>query len=160
LFMGCEFGQTNEWNFSQSLDWQLLESKYHLSIQNLIIDLNGLYQNEPALYENQFSDKGFEWIANDDHKNSVLVYLRKGNDPKNMLVVACNMTPTPMTNYGIGVPNKGELKEIFNSDALAYHGTGDFKNQIITSKKKPLHNRDYSVQIVIPPLGLVVFKYV
>ena len=159
LFMGCEFGQVNEWNFRQSLDWHLLDSEYHQGIQNLIIDLNSLYRTEPAMYEQQFSGEGFEWIAYDDHKNSVLVYMRKGNDHKELVIVACNMTPMPMTTYAIGVPYKGKLQEIFNSDALAYNGTGNFKNKVITTKKGALHNRDQSAEIIIPPLGMVAFKY-
>ncbi|MEO9076610.1 MAG: alpha amylase C-terminal domain-containing protein, partial [Gelidibacter sp.] len=159
LFMGCEFGQSNEWNFRQSLDWHLLDSEYHQGIQNLIIDLNSLYRTEPAMYEQQFSDEGFEWIAYDDHKNSVLVFMRKGKDPTDVVIVACNMTPTPMLAYGIGVPHNGKLKEIFNSDAMAYNGTGDFKNKVITTKNGILHNRDHSAEITIPPLGMVAFKY-
>ncbi len=159
LFMGCEFGQVNEWNFSQSLDWHLLDSQYHQGIQNLIIDLNAFYQTEPALHEHQFSEEGFEWIAYDDHKNSVLVYMRKGKDAKDDVIVACNMTPMPMTTYDIGVPHPGKLQEIFNSDAMAYNGTGDFKNKVVTTKKVKLHNRDYSAVIVIPPLAMVAFKY-
>jgi len=160
LFMGCEFGQINEWNFRASLDWHLMESKFHQGVQNLITDLNVLYQSEPAMYEQQFSGEGFEWIAYDDHKNSVLVYIRKGVDPNNDVLVACNMTPTPMVKYGIGVPKKGKLQEIFNSDDKVYNGTGDFKNKVIITKKSELHNRDHSAEIIIPPLGMVAFKYI
>jgi len=160
LFMGCEFGQVNEWNFRQSLEWHLLDNDYHKGIQKLIIDLNTLYQSEPALYQNQFSGEGFEWIAYDDHKNSVLVYIRKGKDTKEKIIVACNMTPTPMVKYGIGVPDKGTLQEIFNSDSKDYNGTNSFRNKQITSKKAKLHNRENSAEITIPPLGMVAFKFV
>ncbi|WP_412560701.1 1,4-alpha-glucan branching protein GlgB [Winogradskyella sp. MIT101101] len=159
LFQGSEFGQSEEWNFQQSLDWHLLQYEPHKGVQALIKDLNTLYKNEPALYEKQFSGDGFEWIDYNDSENSVLVYIRKGNDETNDLVIACNMTPVPRENYKMGVPRKGKLKEIFNSDLKKYFGSGEYKNKIQSTKANPWQFRDNSVEIDIPPLGAVVLKY-
>ena len=159
LFQGCEFGQSEEWNFQESLDWHLLEYEPHKGVQSLIRDLNILYKNEPALYEKQFQVEGFEWIDYNDSENSVLVYIRKGTKPKDNLVIACNMTPIPREKYRIGLPKKGTLTEIFNSDSKRYFGSGDFKNDVVTSEAIDCQFRKQSTQITIPPLGMVAFKY-
>ncbi|MEO6348838.1 MAG: alpha amylase C-terminal domain-containing protein, partial [Aquaticitalea sp.] len=159
LFQGCEFAQTSEWNFTKGLDWDLLQYEFHKGIQRLIKDLNTLYRGEPALYVKQFDWEGFEWIDHSDNKNSVYVYIRHSEDPMDDIIVVCNMTPIPLRNYSVGIPNKGKLKEIFNSDAKLYGGTGDFSNKPFSTKKEPAHFRDFSAEIVIPPLGMVAFKY-
>ncbi|MCB0399444.1 MAG: 1,4-alpha-glucan branching protein GlgB [Winogradskyella sp.] len=159
LFQGAEFGQSGEWNFQQSLDWHLLQYDPHKGVQTLIKDLNSFYSSEPALYQKQFSGQGFEWIDYNDSQNSVLLYIRKGNDTDDDIIIACNMTPIPKGNYKMGVPRKGKLKEIFNSDLKKYFGTGMYKNKIQTVKAEPWQYRDYSVEINIPPLGMVAFKY-
>ena len=159
LFQGAEFGQSNEWNFQQSLDWHLLQYKPHQGVQNLVKDLNTLYKSQPALYEKQFSGEGFEWIDYNDAENSILVYVRKGDDSKDDLVIACNMTPVPRENYKMGVPRSGKLKEIFNSDLKKYFGSGNYKNKMQTTIPEPWQFRDDSINVNIPPLGMVVFKY-
>jgi 1,4-alpha-glucan branching enzyme len=159
LFQGAEFGQSEEWNFQQSLDWHLLQYAPHKGVQALIKDLNILYKNEPALYEKQFSGEGFEWIDYNDSENSVLVYIRKGNDESNDLVIACNMTPVPRENYKMGVPRKGKLKEIFNSNLKKYFGSGEYKNKVQSTKPESWQFRDNSINVNIPPLGAVVLKY-
>ncbi|WP_298316921.1 1,4-alpha-glucan branching protein GlgB [uncultured Aquimarina sp.] len=158
LFMGAEFGQREEWNFQSSLDWHLLQYDYHSGIKNLIIDLNTLYKSYPALYEKQFDADGFEWISYDDHENSVVAYIRKGNKEEDCLVVACNFTPVPRTNYRIGLPSMGRLVQLFNSNDKNYGGTGDFRDDQITIEKMDWHYRKYASKINIPPLGAVVFK--
>ncbi|MDN3492110.1 1,4-alpha-glucan branching protein GlgB [Winogradskyella bathintestinalis] len=160
LFQGSEFGQSKEWNFTTSLDWHLLQYEPHRGIQELIKDLNTLYKQEPALYEKQFLQEGFEWIDYGDSKNSVFTYIRKGNNTKDDLIIACNMTPVPKENYKIGLPKKGKLKEIFNSDLKQYYGSNNYKNTQKTVKSEAWHYRDNSAHIDIPPLGMVVFKYV
>jgi 1,4-alpha-glucan branching enzyme len=159
LFQGAEFGQSEEWNFQKSLDWHLLKHDVHKGVQKLIRDLNKLYKSEPALYEKQFSAEGFEWIDYNDAENSVLLYIRKGTNASDNLIIACNMTPMPRENYRIGLPKKGQLKEIFNSDLKAYSGTGNFRNKTIISEEKLKHSRDHSTEIIIPPLGMVAFKF-
>ncbi len=157
LFMGAEFGQSEEWNFQQSLDWHLLQYDYHLGIQQLIKDLNKIYKAYPALYEKQFSNEGFQWIDYGDHENSVLTYIRKGHDLKNDIFVACNFTPVSRENYRIGIPKSGTVKEIFNSDHKDYGGSHSLNTKIKTSKT-PWHGYKHSVEITIPPLGIVIFK--
>ncbi len=160
LFQGAEFGQSSEWNFQQSLDWHLLQYEPHKGVQSLLKDLNTLYKKQPALYEKQFSAEGFEWIDYGDSKNSVFTYIRKGNDEKDDVIVACNMTPIPREGYRIGLPKNGKLKEIFNSDLKKYYGSGVYSNKNLTSEKEVWNFRDDSVKIDIPPLGMVAFKYV
>ncbi len=160
LFQGAEFGQSEEWNFQQSLDWHLLQYDVHKGVQTLVKDLNAFYRKQPALSEKQFSNDGFEWIDYNDAENSVLVYIRKGFKPKDNLIIACNMTPVPRENYRIGLPKKGELKEVFNSNLKKYNGTGNFKNKTLLSEDVSWQFRKQSAEIIIPPLGMVAFKYV
>ncbi len=157
LFMGAEFGQSSEWNFQQSLDWHLLQYDFHSGIQALIKDLNTFYKSHPALYEKQFSPEGFQWIDYGDFENSVLTYMRKGNDTKDDLIIACNFTPVPRENYRIGVPKAKQYKELFNSDSKKYGGSGS-KNTLRKSVKKPWHGQKNSIEITIPPLGMVIFQ--
>ena len=159
MFQGAEFGQSEEWNFEQSLDWHLLQYDTHKGVQELIKELNTLYKKEPALYQKQFSNEGFEWIDYNDSENSVFTYIRKGHDEEDDLIIACNMTPVPKADYKLGLPRQGKLKEVFNSDLKKYFGSGKFKNKIKTSKAKAWHFREHSTEITIPPLGMVVFKY-
>lgn len=159
LFQGGEFGQTSEWNFNGSLDWHLLEFDVHKGAQSLIRDLNQLYKKEPALHQKQFSHEGFEWIDHGDHQNSVMTYLRKGENEKDNIIVVLNLTPIPRENYRIGLPNSGSLKEIFNSDASKYNGTGNYNNKKLVSEKKEWNNRVNSIEMSLPPLGMVAFKF-
>ncbi|KAA1244660.1 1,4-alpha-glucan branching protein GlgB [Aquimarina sp. RZ0] len=158
LFMGAEFGQRDEWDFQSSLDWHLLQYEYHSGIQKLIIDLNKLYKKYPALYENQFDISGFQWISYDDHENSVIAYIRIGNENEKTLVVACNFTPVPRNEYRIGLPQKGKLVQLFNSDAKKYGGSDFSVKKEIVIHKKVWHYRKFSAEISIPPLGAIVFK--
>jgi len=158
LFMGAEFGQSLEWNFQQSLDWHLLQYNYHAGIQELIKDLNTLYKEYPALYEKQFSPEGFQWVDYGDHENSILTYIRKGHNDKNDVIIACNFTPIPREKYRIGIPKKGTLKEIFNTDAKKYGGSAAYSNAVLKIEKKLWHGYENSIEITIPPLGIVVFN--
>ncbi len=160
LFMGSEFGQREEWNFQQSLDWHLLQNNYHEGIKTIVTDLNILYKNYPALHEQQFSASGFEWISYDDQENSVVAYIRKGYREENALVVVCNFTPIPRTKYRIGLPSAGKLIQIFNSDANKYGGSGVSNTEEISIDQKNWHSREYSSEIIIPPLATVVFRIV
>ncbi len=157
LFMGGEIGQSSEWNFQYSLDWHLLQYDFQAGIQELIKDLNTLYRSQPALYEKQFSPEGFQWIDYGDAENSVLTYIRKGHETKNDLIIACNFTPVPRESYRMGVPRNKQLKEILNTDAEKYAG-GGISNGTVKPVKEPWHGYEQSVEISIPPLGMVVFK--
>ncbi|MDO5970330.1 1,4-alpha-glucan branching protein GlgB [Flavivirga aquimarina] len=158
LFMGGEFGQYNEWNFQESLDWNLLEFEPHKNLQNYYKELNKLYKTTPALYEKGFSGEGFEWISFDDHENSVMSYIRKSYDSKNDVIAVCNFTPTVRENYKIGVPVKTKIKEIFNSDAKEFGGSGIGNTKPISTKNDPWNGKDFSVEITLPPLGIVIFS--
>tara|TARA_B110000971_G_C19933500_1_gene465167 strand:+ start:16 stop:525 length:510 start_codon:yes stop_codon:yes gene_type:complete len=159
LFQGGEFGQNSEWDFNGSLDWHLLANDFHKGAQSLVRDLNKLYKNEPALHQKQFSHEGFEWIDHGDHQNSVMTYMRKGNDEKDNIIVVLNLTPVPRNQYRIGLPKAGTLKEIFNSDVKKYNGTDNFKNNTLKSDKKVWNNRKNSIELNLPPLGMLAFKY-
>jgi 1,4-alpha-glucan branching enzyme len=160
LFMGCEFGQSAEWNFERSLDWHLNEYPYHEGVKKLIIDLNSLYKTEPALYEKQFSPDGFEWINYSDHQNAVISFIRKGVKVKDDVIIVCNFTQVIRENYRIGIPRKGKLKTLFNSDAKIYGGSG-IKNPVkLPIEAAPYDGRDYSIELALPPLAVIVFKIV
>jgi len=158
LFMGAEFGQTKEWNFEQSLDWHLLQYDFHAGIKRLITDLNQLYKSQPALYEKQFTGEGFEWINYSDHQNAVLSYIRKGNNPDKNVIVVCNFTQVVRENYRIGIPRKGKLKEIFNSDASIYGGSGIGNSQSSKVESISYDGRDFSVELILPPLSVTVYS--
>jgi 1,4-alpha-glucan branching enzyme len=158
VFMGGEFGQSEEWNFESSLEWHLLQYDYHKGIKQCITDLNALYRENPALYEKQFSAEGFEWINYSDNENSVLAYIRKGTKEKENLIIVCNMTPVVHENYRIGVPKSGKLTELFNSDKMEYGGSGVANAQPIKIEKLPWNGREFSAEIQLPPLGILVFK--
>ena len=159
LFMGTEFGQYNEWNFQESLDWNLLEFEPHKNFQNYFRALNTFYKSTPALFEKGFSEEGFEWISYDDHENCVISYMRKGNNADNNVVVVCNLTPTLRKNYCIGVPKKGKLIEIFNSDLKEFGGSGVSNNKELSAKKNTWNGKEYSIEITLPPLAVTVFQY-
>ena len=158
LFMGSEFGQTSEWNFDASLDWHLLQFGYHKGIKQVITDLNALYKTYPALHEKQFSPEGFEWINYSDHQNAVMAYIRKGIDPKNDLIIVCNFTPIVRGNYRIGVPKKGKLTQIFNSDNTIYGGSGVTNGKSIKTEATAWNGRENSAEVVLAPLSVTVFK--
>lgn len=157
LFMGGEFGQGAEWNFEQSLDWHQLDYHYHRGIKNLVRALNKLYKKQPALFEKQFTADGFEWINYTDNENSVLSYIRKGNNPEENLIIVCNMTPVIRENYRIGIPAEGKLKEIFNSDDEDFGGSG-VKNKKLKTDMIPWNGRPFSAAMTLPPLGVIVFS--
>ncbi len=158
LFMGSEFGQQQEWNFQESLDWHLLEYKSHKDVQNYYKELNKFYRSRPALFEKAFSDEGFEWISLDDAENSVISYIRKGTNEAENLVVVCNFTPNIIEKYRIGLPSKVKLKEVFNSDNKDFGGSGVGNPRMLTSKAVFWNNKPYSAEIKLSPLGITIFE--
>jgi len=158
LFMGGEFGQNGEWSFERSLDWHLLEHTSHQGIKETVKAINHLYKSEPALYEKAFDWTGFEWIDASNMADSVIVYVRKGVDSANDLIVVLNMTPVPHENYRIGVPAAGEWQEIFNSDQHQYWGSGMINYDPIKTEEKAWHGKHNSMSITTPPLGAAIFK--
>jgi len=158
LFMGAEIGQWAEWNHDTSLDWHLLQYAPHQGIHRWLEDLNWLVRTEPALYEQDFSPPGFEWIDPNDADNSVLSYLRRGRAEGSELLIVCNFTPVPRQNYRVGVPRLGFWREVLNSDASIYGGSGWGNFGGVEATPVPWHGRPYSVNLTLPPLAIVIFK--
>ena len=159
LFMGGEFGQHAEWAHDHSLDWHLLNDPPHASLQKWVRDINHLYRAEPALYELDFHGDGFEWIDHHDADNSVITYLRRDKSGHTLLAVACNFTPVPRHDYRVGVPEGGSWKEILNSDADDYGGSGQGNLGAVEALDASFYGRyDYTLPVTLPPLAIVVFK--
>ncbi|MCF0048938.1 1,4-alpha-glucan branching protein GlgB [Dyadobacter sp. LJ53] len=158
MFMGCEFGQTSEWAFQQSLDWHLLDNPMHKGMKDCVTALNKLYKTEPALYDFSFSHDGFEWIDTQDRENSVLVFARKGLDPNQNVVVVLNLTPIPRLGYRVGVLAEGTWQEIFNSDQAEFQGSGVINSSPVTSEAHQWHGKSHSVILDLPPMGAIVLK--
>jgi 1,4-alpha-glucan branching enzyme len=159
LFMGNEFAQRSEWNHDAELEWHLLKDKFHAGVQRLVKDLNETYKRERALHETDFKREGFEWIDFSDWEKSIISFVRKSLDGKGIILVVCNFTPVPRENYKIGVPRLGFWKEILNTDAEVYGGSGWGNFGGVEAKEEPIHNRPYSIEISLPPLGCIYFKY-
>ncbi|MEM8865057.1 MAG: 1,4-alpha-glucan branching protein GlgB [Planctomycetota bacterium] len=158
LFMGGEFGQWNEWNHDESLQWHLLQWETHQGLQNYVAHLNQLYRSEPALHEVDFDPSGFEWVDCHNHEDSIISFLRKGKDPDDFLVVCLNFTPVPRHGYKLGVPEACWYEEISNSDS-AYFGGSDVGNSGgLQAVPQESHGRPASIQVTLPPLGAVVLK--
>jgi 1,4-alpha-glucan branching enzyme len=159
LFMGGEFAQRSEWNHDTSLDWHAFEYPLHSGMQRWVRDLNTLYRGEPSLYEIEFDSSGFEWVDCNDFERSVISFIRKGKNPGDATLFVCNFTPVPRHNYRVGVPFGGDWKEILNSDAPLYGGSGQGNmGSAITASPLPIHGRSHSLNMTLPPLGLVVFR--
>jgi 1,4-alpha-glucan branching enzyme len=158
LFMGGEIGQWNEWNSQQSLDWNLLDYIPHQQVRRLVADLNHLYQAEPSLYEVDFEWQGFEWIDFHDTDNSVVAYQRRARDPNNHVVVVCNFTPVPRERYHIGVPASCFYREVLNTDAAQYGGSGTTNSPGRQATPMPWQNQPCHIDVTLPPLGIAIFK--
>ena len=159
LFMGGEFGQSREWSHDESLDWHLLQYPVHNTLQKWVRDLNHLLKEQPALYERDFDGQGFEWIDYHDADASVLTYIRRGHREQDTLVVVCNFTPVVRYNYRVGVPHPGYWREIVNSDATDYSGSGVGNLGGAEAAPDSFYGRyDHSLSLTLPPLGILVFK--
>jgi 1,4-alpha-glucan branching enzyme len=158
LFMGSEFGQFSEWKHDETLLWNLLQFDFHQGISEMVKSLNKLYREEKAMYESNFEGAGFEWIDYSDNQNCVLSFYRKSKSGKQKLLVVGNFTPTAHDHYNIGVDEKGSFKEIFNSDQKEFGGSGFLNKSTIKTTNKPLHGRENSVALRIPPMGFTVLK--
>jgi 1,4-alpha-glucan branching enzyme len=158
LFMGGEFGQQREWTHEESLDWHLLEHAPHQGVQKWVKDLNHFYRSVSALHELDFEQDGFEWLDFSDWEKSVISYIRRGKDSRNLILVVCNFTPVVRSNYRVGVPGGGFWREVLNSDAKEYGGSGQGNLGSVEAKPLPLHKREYSISITLPPLSVLVFK--
>jgi 1,4-alpha-glucan branching enzyme len=158
LFMGNEFGQTREWNYKSELDWHLLQHDPHRLLKDCIADLNKLLNSEPALYENQFTPDGFEWVDLNHRQESVIVFSRKGKRKADSLLIILNMTPTVRFDWQVHVSGKLYTEEVFNSDKKIYWGTGDIYNPEIRSEIIDAEKKSYKLTVNLPPLGAIVLK--
>lgn len=158
LFMGDEFGQWSEWNHDTSLEWHLLRNPFHAGLSRWVRDLNTLYRGAPSLYELDFDAAGFEWIDCKDFQRSVISFLRKGRNPDDQLLFACNFTPVVRLNYRVGVPRDGFWKEVLNSDAPMYGGSGQGNFGGLSAVPLSIHGRPFSLNMTLPPLGIVAFR--
>ena len=155
LFMGGEFGQWREWTHDDCLEWHLLQYPPHSGLQQWVGDLNRLYRRQPALYESDFEQAGFEWIDCNDVEHSAVSFIRKGHSGHDIVAVVCNFTPMTHFNYRIGVPSSGFWKELLNSDARQYGGSGQGNLGGVEAAPVPFHGRPYSLTITLPPLATV-----
>ncbi len=158
LFMGCEFGQGAEWNHDSQLEWHLLDDDAHRGLQRWVRDLNTLYRGDPCLHELDCSPHGFEWIDCNDTDQSTLSFLRRGSRPDEAIVVVLNFTPVPRHNYRLGVPWGGHWRELLNSDAPLYGGSGQGNLGGLDATPVAFHGRPSSLTLTLPPLALLAFK--
>ena len=158
LFMGCDFGQWLEWNFDESLQWDLLQWESHQGLKQCVADLNRLYREQPALHRYDFDGRGFEWVDCHNWEESIFSYLRKAEDPDDFLLVCANFTPVPRPAYRVGVPKLTTYDEIFNSDSQFYAGSNVGNGPGNQADEISAHGRPASLEIALPPLGVTVLK--
>jgi 1,4-alpha-glucan branching enzyme len=159
LFMGGEFGQWREWNHDESLEWHLLNYAPHVGLQKWTSDLNRVYREEKALHELDCDPAGFKWIDLSDVEHSTVSFIRRGQTLNETILIICNFTPVQRTNYRIGVPYLGEWLEILNSDAKEYGGSGCGNLGKLTAEDKHFHRQPYSLNLTLPPLGILFLKH-
>jgi 1,4-alpha-glucan branching enzyme len=158
LFMGDEFGQRSEWNHDASLEWHLLKEPLHAGLKQWVHDLNILYRGQPLLHEMDFNPAGFEWVDCKDSQRSIISFLRCGRNSNERLLFVCNFTPVIRENYRVGVPLDCYWKEMLNSDASLYGGSGQGNFGGLQAAPLPIHGRPFSLNTTLPPLGIVVFQ--
>jgi 1,4-alpha-glucan branching enzyme len=156
LFMGAELAQYQEWGHDRSLDWNLLGYPIHAGVQSLIRDLNDLYRRTPALYENDFTSDGFEWIDWDDRDNSILSWIRRDRSGGYVICIT-NFTPVVRYDYQLGVPEKCRFEELLNTDAEKYAGSG-IRNEELGADESGCHGKPFSLHVRIPPLATLILK--
>ncbi len=156
LFMGGEFGQWSEWYHEASLDWHLLEHPAHRGLQAWVRDLNRAYRELPPLFERDFEAEGFQWVDFHDWEKSVVSFLRRGRVEGEWVLAACNLTPVARLDYRVGVPVGGVWREVLNSDAACYGGSGVGNLGGVRAEPLPAHGRSQSLPLALPPLGILL----
>ncbi|MEP9355959.1 1,4-alpha-glucan branching protein GlgB [Xanthobacter sp. KR7-65] len=156
LFMGGEIAQVREWNHDREIDWFLLEDEGHRGVQTLVRDLNRLYAALPALHALDDRPEGFRWLVGDDRENSVLAFLRLAEGAPPVLAVV-NLTPVPRHDYRIGVPVPGFWREVLNSDATLYGGSGLGNLGGAFTRETPSHGEAHALALSLPPLSTLLF---
>jgi 1,4-alpha-glucan branching enzyme len=158
LFMGNEFAQWQEWNFANSLEWVALQAPNHQGVQRFVQDLNQVYHNEPALYEDDFEWTGFTWIDANDSNNSVFSFIRKAKSTDEFIVVISSFTPVVRYDYRIGVPVPGYYREILNSDSEYYWGSNVGNASGRHTDDVTMHGHPHSLSLTLPPLATIMLK--
>jgi 1,4-alpha-glucan branching enzyme len=158
LFMGSEIAQHDEWRHDASLDWHLLQFDDHKGVRRWVTDLNRLYRTEPALFELDANPSGFQWVAGNDSDQSVISFERHGLTQAGSIVIICNFTPVPRVGYRVGVPAGGYWRELLNSDAREYGGSGMGNAGGVNAEAYASHGRGYSLNLILPPLAIIFLR--
>ena len=158
LFMGCEIGQWREWNFEQSLDWHLLEEVEHKGLQDLVRELNRLYRQEPALWEDDVDPAGFQWIEGDNGAEHIVSFMRLAAAAKRQMVCLCNFSPVIRRAYRIGLPRPGQYRQVLNTDAAQFGGSGVGAIESVMAEAQPWQGQPYSAVFDLPPLATMWFE--
>ena len=158
LFMGGEIGQPDEWNHDGELRWDLLGQSGHAGVQRTVADLNRLYAREPALHASDADPEGFAWVIGDDRAASVFAFLRRARSGSPPLLVVCNLTPEPRSDYRVGVPRGGIWREVLNTDASDYGGSGLGNRGQVTAAPEPAHGHGHSLRLLLPPLATIILQ--
>ena len=159
LFMGQDFAQFHEWSEERSLEWELLQYEDHRQMHEYMKALNLFYKEHPALYDLDYDPEGFTWINAISANENMLVFTRNTKKKEEMLLVVCNFSPLVYENHKIGVPYPGKYKEIFNSDRKEFGGSGAVNPRLKQSKKEECDDREDSITIKVPPMGIAIFSY-
>jgi 1,4-alpha-glucan branching enzyme len=157
LFMGQEFGQFIEWNYSRELDWLLLDYEAHQKLQGFVKALNSFYLKHAPLWEIEDSWEGFSWISGDDNVNSVIAFRRRDRKGRELLCV-CNFTPVARERYCIGAPEPGDYRVLFSSDEPRYGGGGSSRKKTVRAAAKPMHGLPCSVELCLPGLSVLFLQ--
>jgi 1,4-alpha-glucan branching enzyme len=157
LFMGGELGAWREWDHDGALDWRLLEDPMHRGVQRLVRDLNTVLRAHPALFEADTEPAGFRWIDANDTEQSVATFIRSDRGGRSHLVCAVNATPVPRHGYRLGVPREGVWREVLNTDASLYGGSGMGNFGSALAEPIPSHGLPASMTLTLPPLAVVWF---
>jgi 1,4-alpha-glucan branching enzyme len=155
LFMGGEFAQEREWSSERSLDWHLLERPEHSGVQSLVRDLNRVYRETPALWEDDFEPTGFRWLEPNDAAANVAAFMRLPREGGRPVVCLLNLSALPRSGYRVGLPRAGRWQELVNTDSEFYGGSGVGNMGGVTAENKPWHDQPYSAEVTLPPLGAV-----
>jgi len=157
IFMGSEFAQGNEWSEKNGLDWWVLQYNYHSGVQRLVRDLNTTYRELPSLWSQDAAPEGFGWIDSNDAHGNTLSFLRFGAQEHGAPVLACvaNFSAMPHTQYRVGLPLAGRWREVLNTNATSYGGSGMGNLGTVHAVPKPWHGRPASASIVLPPLSVI-----
>jgi 1,4-alpha-glucan branching enzyme len=158
LFMGGEIAQWREWNHDASLDWHLASQPAHGQVAQLVGSLNHLYRTLPALHEGDAETEGFEWLDGSNAQESTLIFLRRGRTEGATVLVALNFTPVPRYDVRVGVPSAGTWREVLNSDAAVFGGSGIGNLGAVVSEPVPWNGRPHSLTITLPPLAALFWE--